>query len=365
MENESSEGVTIREVALRAGVSISTVSNVLTGKKHRMKRETFERVAKAIAELGYAPNLLARELKTGFVPIIGLIVPSVANPFWGAFARCMERAAHARGCQVMLCNSERDLQREQRYSQTMLSRGIRGLILGSSPLSFDHLVGLTERGLKAVAFDRGARQSDRMEIDSVRTDNAKGAELAVNHLLGLGHRRIGFVSGPANSCNRIDRLNGFRDTLRQAGVEPAPELIWLKDVVSPESDDDGTEIGRQAALSLLRLARPPTALFAINDLTALGIYSGARELGLHIPADLSVVGFDDISLCRVVDPELTTLRQPLEALMKEALDLLLGRLDGSLRGSARHLVLQPDLMLRCSTAALSAVPAPRCPAASS
>jgi DNA-binding LacI/PurR family transcriptional regulator len=347
------EGVTMREVALRAGVSISTVSNVLTGKRERMKTETFERVSAAIAQLSYAPNLLARELKTGFVPIIGLIVPSVANPFWGAFASCMEHEARQRGCHVMLCNSERDVGRELEYAQAMLSRGIRGLILGSSPLSFDHLVGLTERGMKIVAFDRSAQETDLLDMDSVRVDNINGARMAVNHLLGLGHRRIAFVSGPTVSCNRIDRLEGFRLAMKEAGLEPPASHVWLRNSGSQGGDDDGTEIGRQAALSMLREPNRPTACFAINDQTALGIYSGARELGLHIPDELSVMGFDNISLCRVVDPEVTTIRQPLPELMHEALDLLFGRLDGSLKGPARHLILQPDLVLRGSTAALA------------
>jgi len=350
------EGVTIRDVARLAGVSISTVSNVLTGKRDRMKKETSDRVREAIEQLGYAPNLLARELKTGFVPIIGLIVPSVANPFWGAFARCAERAALAHNCQVMLCNSERDVLREQRYAETLLARGIRGMILGSSPLSFDHLTGLADKGLKALAFDRSVQDCDRLDIDSVRVDNAQGAQLAIQHLLKLGHRRIAFVSGPIGSANRIDRLTGYRNTLLAAGIEPDPALVWQTNAVALGGDDDGTEIGRQAALQLLTLKDPPTAFFAINDLTALGVYAGAREAGKRIPTDLSIVGFDDIGLCRVVDPALTTVRQPLEELMRIGVEMLLGRLDGTKTGPSEHLTLQPTLVERGSTACLLARP---------
>lgn len=343
------EGVTIHDVAREAGVSISTVSNVLNGKHDRMTAETLERVRGVVAALGYAPNQMARGLKTGFVPIVGLIVPSVANPFWGAFARNAEHAALARGCQVMLCNGERDADRERRYAESMFSRGIRGVILGSSPLSVKHMAALTRRGMQVVVFDRDVRGDEGVELDSVRVDNLRGAQLAVEHLLQNGHRRIAFVSGPVSSGNRHDRLRGYQDTLRAHGVEPDPALVWTEGMQPGTGDDEGAEIGRAAAFALLRRPAPPTAFFAINDMTAFGIYAGVRELGLRLPEDVSVVGFDDIQLCRLMNPPLSSVRQPLEALMRAAVELLLGRLE---RGNAEpptHLTLPPELVLRGST----------------
>ncbi len=343
------EGTTIHDVARLARVSISTVSHVINGKHDRMRPDTLERVRQAIAALGYAPNLMARELKTGYVPVIGLIVPSVANPFWGAFARSVEHAAMARNCQVMLCNSERDLEREERYAETMLARGIRGVILGSSPLTFRHLVGLTRRGLQIVAFDRNVAAGDELELDSVRVDNVRGVEMAVEHLLQLGHRTIAFVCGPLGSGNRRERLDGYERTLRAAGIEQDPRLIWLSASAQGGGDDAATEIGREAVHALMHRPEPPTAFFAINDLTAFGIYAGLRELGIAIPERVSVVGFDDIDLCRVVSPPLSTIRQPLMGLMQAAVGLLVGRLDGSNTGPSTHLTLPPELVLRSST----------------
>lgn len=345
-----SSGPTIHDVARAAGVSSSTVSNVLNGRRERMRAETCERVLQAMAELGYAPNEMARGLKAGFLPTIGLIVPSVANPFWGAVAQAVEHAALGRRCQVLLCNAERDPAREQQYAESMLTRGIRGLILASAPLSMKHMTGVGNRGLHLVTFDREAGGGDRVEYDSVRVDNAGGARLAIEHLLDLGHRRIAFVSGPISSLSRSDRLEGYRAALTARGVTPDPALIWTESVA--HADEEGTMVGREAALALLRRPNPPTAFFAINDTTAFGIYAGARDAGRDLPRDLSVVGFDDIRLCEVVTPALTTVRQPLDELMAAAVELLLGRLEQKRTGPATHITLPAKLVPRGSTAPL-------------
>jgi len=342
--------VTIHDVAKRAGVSPSTVSHVLNGKHDRMRADTCARVMSAVEELGYSANQMARGLKMGFVPTIGLVVPSVANPFWGEFARCVEHAAMARDYQVLLCNAERVPERERRYVESMLARGIRGVILGSSPLSLKHLVGVTKRGLQVVAFDRLILGGEGLDLDSVRVDNVLGSTLAITHLLELGHRRIGFVSGPLSSASRGDRLEGYRNTLRAGGIEPDDELVWRENATpEEEGEEEATEIGRLAALKLLRQPNPPTAFFAINDMTAVGIYSGVHELGLRIPEDVSVVGFDDIHLCKVMSPPVTTIRQPLGELMRLAVELLVNRMEGKNQGPAVHLTLPPELIERGST----------------
>lgn len=345
--------VTIHDVAKAAGVSTSTVSLVLNGKLDRMRPDTSERVLKAVADLGYSTNEMARALKTGYVPTIGLVVPTVANPFWGEFARCVEHAAEAKNYQVLLCNAEGAPERERRYVESMLARGIRGVILGSSPLSLRHMAGVTKRGLQVVAFDRLTVNDAGLELDSVRVDNALGAKLAIEHLLALGHRRIAFVSGPISSANRRDRLEGYRATLLAAGIAPDARLEWTGNVNPSDDEEIVTEIGRAAAVALLKQPEPPTAFFAINDMTAVGIYAGCRELGLVIPRDISVVGFDDIHLCRIVNPPLTTVRQPLEALMRSAVDLLIGRMEEKSRTAPEHLTLTPELVVRESTAQAS------------
>lgn len=349
--SSSNEGVTIHDVAAMAGVSASTVSNVLNGKQDRMRADTYDRVMEAVNKLGYSPNQMARSLKTGFVPIVGLIVPSVENPFWAAFARFAEHEARARNCQVLLCNSERDPAREQRYAETMLTLGIRGLILGSAPLSLNHIQALVDRGLNVVAFDRHGDESIR--LDSVRVDNTLGTRLAIEHLIKLGHRRIAFASGPLNSASRVDRFESYKATLAAKRLKLDEELIWLGTSQLQSADAEATEVGWAAARAMLRLPKPPTAFFTINDMTAVGVYAGVREHGLRIPQDVSVVGFDDIPLCNAMNPPLSTVHQPVAELMHQAVDFLLSRLDGSRKGPPTQAMLEPQLVLRGSTAAVA------------
>ena len=348
-----SEEVTIHDVARTARVSPSTVSNVLNGRTERMRPETSERVRRAIKQLGYAPNQAARQLKTGFVPMLGLIVPSVANPFWGAFARSVEKAALAEGYQVLLCNGERDPKREQQYAESLWGRGIRGVMFGSSPVSFDHFLELSERGLQVVAFDRQAQNTDQVGFDSISVDNELGVRLAVNYLLALGHRRIGFLSGPIRTVNRLKRLDGFRSALADADVPFDEQLVWEGALSSSFGDIEGTDIGRTAARDLLSRPKRPTALFAINDMYAFGAYAGARDLGLRIPQDVSIIGFDDIVLAEIVDPPLTTIRQPLDSMMQSAVRLLIGRLEETRTGPPEHMTATPELIVRGSTTQVS------------
>lgn len=354
----SNRVVTIEDVALLAQTSASTVSNVLNGRLDRMRPETRERIERAMEQLGYTPNQVARQLKTGQVPIIGLVVPSVANPFWGTFAQSVEEAARARGYQVLLGNSERDPTREARYAESLFAHGIRGVIFGSSPLSLDHVSGLVDRGLSAVAFDREMRRSDartRSVIDSISVDNALGGRIATEHLTGLGHRRIGFLSGPLRTASRLDRLAGYRAALVAAGIEPLPDLVWEGSPPSGFGDVEGAEFGRLGARALLNVAEPPTALFAINDMYALGAYAGARDLGLRVPEDVSVVGFDDIFLAEVAQPPLTTVRQPLRDMLRSTVDFLIDRLEGRRSGPGEQTVIVPELVIRASTAPVLAV----------
>ncbi|MEM7532445.1 MAG: LacI family DNA-binding transcriptional regulator [Chloroflexota bacterium] len=347
------EKATILDVARLAQVSPSTVSNLLNNRAERMKPSTKERVQQAIDQLGYRPNHAARGLKTGATSLIGLIVPSVANPFFGIFARHVEEVALKSGYQVLLCNSERDPQREQNYAEELWGHGVRGIILGSSPETFDHLATLFDQGLHLVAFDRPAQQLDQYAIDSASIDNVEGAYLAVSHLIKLGHRRIGFVSGSIRTVNRLDRLEGYRQALSTAKIPFDESLIWQGTSETGFGDSETMNMGRQGSLELLRSDNPPTALFTINDMVAFGTYAGARELGLHVPNDLSIVGFDDIVLAEIVDPPLTTVRQPVDEIARCAVERLLGRLQGTCTEPVGHIPLPPNLVVRASTTAVS------------
>jgi DNA-binding LacI/PurR family transcriptional regulator len=345
------EKVTITDVAQLAGVSPSTVSNLLNGRSQRMRPATQERIHNAIEELGYTPNQAARQLKTGHAPIIGLIVPSVANPFYGIFAQHVEAAALKNGYQVLLGNSGRDPEREKKYAEELWGYGVRGLIFGTSLVDFCHLDNLIARGLNVVAFERPVQDNDQTPIDSVGIDNNLASRLATKHLLSLGHRRIGFLSGPIRTVNRMERLAGYKAALTEAGIEPDPELIWdIAPNGSRFGDSQAVDLGRQGAQELLSRANPPTAIFAINDMFAFGAYAGARDLGLSIPTDLSIVGMDDIPITEIVQPPLTTIRQPIAQIANKAVERLVARLQGTIEEAQGHQILRPQLIVRASTA---------------
>ena len=339
---------TINDVARLARVSTSSVSNLLNGRSQRMRAETRDRIRLAIEELGYTPNLAARQLKTGHSMIIGLIVPSVANPFFGYFARSIEEAAMARGYQVLLGNSDRDPKRERQYAEELWGSGVRGIIFGTSLEQYTHLQSLVEKGLHIVAFDRTTRLDDHLNIDCIGVDNVQATRLLMKHLISLGHRRIGFVSGPIVTMSRIDRLRGYRESLAEAGIEMDAGLIW-EGVTDNFGDTTTVELGRQGAHDLLGRSNPPSAIIAINDMYAFGVYAGARDLGMSVPHDVSVAGIDNIPLTEVVDPALTTVQQPIDEIARLAVNCLVSRIEGNTSEPPNHQTLSPKLIVRNST----------------
>jgi DNA-binding LacI/PurR family transcriptional regulator len=340
----------ISDVAARAGTSVSTVSNLLNGRPDRMRPETVQRIEEAIAELGYRPSWAARQLKTGFAPVIGLLVPSVANPFHGAMARAVEVAAQARGYQVVLGNSLRDPGRERRYAEDFFDFGIRGVIAGSSPFDLGHFAELMARGLAVVAFDLvSTNTGGAPAMDSVSINNRMAGHLATKHLIDLGHRRIGYISGATPTRSRRDRLEGYRQALAESGIAVDERLIAAGDGAAGYDDTHAAEHGRAAAAELLRFADPPSGLVALNDMHAIGAAAAVRDAGGSVPADVSVVGIDDIPLAGLFNPALTTVRQPIETLGEAAVDLLVKRLNGDSPKRARHIVFEPHLVIRASS----------------
>jgi DNA-binding LacI/PurR family transcriptional regulator len=297
---------TIEDVARHAGVSISTVSNALNGREARMRPDTLTRVRQAIAELSFRPNQSARRLKTGHTPMIGLLVPSIANPFFGSLARWVEDAAIQQGYGVLLCNTQRSAEREQEYAQTFMAQGVQGVILGSSLQAQEHLVPLVQRGLAVVSFDRTAQHAD-LPMDYVSLDNHRAGEIAAGHLLTLGHRQIAYVSAPLRSVNRNARMNGVRAACSSSGARID---VHIGDVAAGRADTEMAELGREAALALDAERCAATGYVAMNDMLAIGLMAGLRQCGLRIPEDISVIGIDDLFLGRYINPGLSTVRQP-------------------------------------------------------
>lgn len=348
--SKSSTTPTIEDVARRAGVSISTVSNVLNGREARMRPQTLERVRQAIIELDFRPNQSARRLKTGHMAMIGLLVPSIANPFFGALARWVEEAANARGYGVLLCNTHRDSGREQAYAQAFMAQGVQGVILGSSLQAQEHLAPLIERGLAAVSFDRTALHAP-LNMDYVTVDNARAGALAVEHLLSLGHRSIAYVSAPLTSVARATRLEGARAACLAAN---ASFECHEHEIPRGQTEMEMAELGRAAAIQACNIGSRATGYIAMNDMLAIGMLAGLRQCGRRVPDDVSVIGVDDMFLGRYLSPALSTVRQPMQEMAEAAVERVLARM-GKPGEPVHELVFLPELVIRESTAALTAV----------
>ncbi|MSU89112.1 LacI family DNA-binding transcriptional regulator [Rhodobacteraceae bacterium 2CG4] len=343
----------IKDVAQEAGVSVGTVSNVLNGRKGRTSTETRARVLAAVEKLQYTPNAAARQLKSGLTQTLGLVVPSVANPFWGAVSHHVERAALEFGYKVLVCNAEREVAREATYAEDMLGSSIRGVIFGSSPVSMDHLRDLAARGLRVAAFDRRSRGASGVVACSVSIDQELGGRFAARHLIGLGHQRIAFVSGPISTSSRIGRLAGLRAAMEEAGLVLEDRHIWQGATRPGFGDTEGAQLGRAAVRELLAQRDPPTAIFTANDMYALGAYAGARDIGARVPGDISIVGFDDIVFAEIMQPPLTTIRQPIGRMSEIIVRRLIHDLEDGRRGDAgggAHVDITPELVVRASTA---------------
>lgn len=335
---------TIQDVAALAEVSVSTVSNVLNGRDDRMRPETLARVHQAIADLNYRPNLSARSLKTGHLAMLGLMLPTVANPFYGALARWVEAAAAARGYGLLFCNTYRDAAREQEYAETFFSQGVRGLILGSAMAQYQHLLPLLSGGLAVVSLDHTSANDSQLR-DFVSVDNRLAGSMAVDHLLALGHRHITFVGAPAQSMNRQARMEGALAACARAG---ATLQVYIETSTTDRNELEMAELGRLAAHGLHAAQSVSTAFIGVNDMVAMGLLVGMRECGRAVPTDVSVIGIDGIFLGEYVSPSLSSVLQPIERIATTAVDHLIRRMK-SPDIASQVTMFDPELLVRAST----------------
>ena len=332
---------TIKDVALHAGVSVTTVSHVVNDTRHVSKGGR-ERVELAIRELGYVPSAVARSLKSNTTRTLGMLTPNSSNPYFAEIVRVVEDRCFAAGYTLILCNTEDESSRQRVYLKVLAERRIDGLIVVST--GDDEALVSQLRGLRmpTVLLDR---EIDDPGCDLVETAHMDGGLLAVRHLLSLGHRRIACIGGPAHVTAGEQRIAGWRLALAESGVAPdADALLWRGGFTS--------QGGYEAMHAILRtdsVARRPSAVFVCNDLMAIGALRAAHECGVRVPDDLSIVGFDDIELSAYTSPPLTTVAQPKDRIGALAVDMLLERVGGR-RRETRKVVLQPELRVRASTA---------------
>jgi LacI family transcriptional regulator len=328
--------VTIADVATHAGVSKTTVSHVISGNRP-VSTETRSRVEDAIEELGYRPDGVARSLRTRRTHVVALIIPDITNPFYPVLSRGLEGALAEAGYRTFICSSDGDPERELDFLAEVCDRRVDGIVLDSFHVSVDDVTAITRDDVPVVWIGGEARAHPG--VDSVRPDDEEGAFEATSHLVERGHRAIAMVDGPQGSG--IARRNGYLRALAAAGIKPTADH---------RVRSDWTRAGGAAALREVLQADPrPTAAFCSNDRSAIGVLDAAHELGLRLPDELAVVGFDDIEEAAMTTPPLTTVRNPAFESGEAAGRLLGERMSGTYRGPAREVRLPATLVVRASS----------------
>lgn len=311
---------TIQDVARHAGVSVSTVSNVLNGRTDRMRPETLARVQAAIAELQFRPSKLAQQLKTGQTPLLGLLVPSLTNPMYGYMAREIEAYAQQQyGYRLLIGSTYRDRQKEQAFFDDLLAHGVRRVIVISSLADERHFESAVERGMAVVSYDRGATPGKRSRVWHVMPDNFEAARLATQHLVERGHRRLAFATVAGMTMSRSAKIDGFHAAAEEAGLRGGAEVLD-GGALDEYGDAMIAEVGRATAQRLAAMDPRPTGVVALNDLMAIGLMAGLREAGLQVPRDVSVVGMDGIYLGALCNPALSTVQLPVPGMARAMVD---------------------------------------------
>ncbi|GCE45368.1 LacI family transcriptional regulator [Thermosporothrix hazakensis] len=336
--------VSISDIARAAGVSHSTVSRALRDSS-LISPQVRAQIQQLAREMGYTPNAIARSLQTQRTKTIGVVVTSIADPFYGDIVKGVEAVTRAAGFSVFLGVSHNDPFQEMQVIESFHQRRVDGLIIASSRIT-GSFHSRSDRLHIPTVLVNNQTEAQEAPLHWVAIDDKRGAMLAVEHLVQLGHRSIGYLGlGNRPRSNRL-RLEGYRQALVQAGITPRPE--WIRVVAhDQESEPDDAGLGRQALPELLD--SDITALFCYNDMVAIGVLLACRDLGIAVPQQLSLVGFDDVITASYVSPALTTVHQPKLQLGQLAAQTMLDILQN--RPVENHLLF-PSLIVRSSTASL-------------
>lgn len=327
--------VTIRDLAEAAGVSVTTVSQILNGKGERFSIETRQRVHQLQEDLGYVPDFNARNLIMKSAQTIGVLVPNLGNPFFSMFIRGVQQTSRERHFIPLIFGANHDEQLESYYLQELIKRAVDGLIIASASITGEAIDNILKKnGIPYLLIDQNGGSS----VDRIRVDDEQGGQLAARHLLALGHQRIVVVMPEHPTQNLRIRLAGFKAQLVDQQIPLADSAV----ITSPM-----TKLGGYQATAAV-LAQHPTAVFAINDETALGLMRGLHEQGVRVPDDISVLGYDDIDLDEYVVPKLTTIHQPVVTMGQQATELLINRVQNQ-RQPAQMVDLPVALKQREST----------------
>ena len=327
--------ITIADVAQRAGVSKTTVSHTLSGKRP-VSPETRQKVEQAVRELGFRPNMLAQGLRMQRSQTIALIIPDITNPFYPVLSRGLQSALIEHGYHTFLCNTDGQREQEQAFLDDVVHRRVDGIVLEPFQLTVEAIEGALAANIPVVATDM---LIDHPSVDIVRMDDAQGAREATEYLIAHGHQRIGMITGTVGVSISERRLKGYREALERAGIAFDPSLVVRGNFIR--------QGGREAMRTLLDLKPRPSAVFCGNDLMAIGAMDAVRETHLAIPGDIAIMGFDDIDAASLVTPPLTTVLNPAYEMGEIAGRYLLERISEEYEGERRcvtvpHRIIERD-----------------------
>ena len=328
---------TLQDVAKLAGVSPMTVSRVINDSGY-VNKKTRERVQRAIAELDYVPNALARSLRFKQTKTLALVISDITNPFFTTLARGVEDIASEQGFSVIFCNTDESPNKETEYLNVVIQKQVDGVLLVPAFSSLESIKFLQDCGVPFVVLDR---RVPGLDVDIVRCDSELGAYQLTRHLLDLGHRRIAALSGSRQVTTAADRIAGYRRALSEAGLEDRAIEYY---------GEYTARSGYELAKHVLETEHP-TALFGGNNFIVIGAMRAMREANLRVPEDISVVAFDDLLDVIGLEPFLTVIRQPAYEIGRQATSLLLDRLSGAVAGEPQEIILPTQLIIRQSSTA--------------
>jgi DNA-binding LacI/PurR family transcriptional regulator len=328
---------TIYNVAKEAGVSIATVSKVIN-RTGSISERTRKKVFQVMKKLNYQPSVVASALTGKQTKTIGLIIPDISNPFFAEIARSIEDRSHEQGFNVIMCSTDNNEEKEKRYLSVLTRQRIDGLVVASAFRSTSLIEDMMKQSVPIALI---ATKIPKLSIHTVTVDDYKGGYIAASYLLSLGHKKVAIIVEDARSNQ--PRLHAFKDVMLEAKI-PIPDHYVIQTEATIQK-------GYGSAKQLLSLQERPTAIFACNDLLAIGAMQAAKEAGIRIPQDLSIIGFDNTVLSVTTAPMLTTVAQPMKEMGAKVVDLLIQEMEES-KLHKECLLLSPELIIRQSTAPL-------------
>jgi LacI family transcriptional regulator len=330
--------VTIKDIARMANVSHTTVSRALNNKS-RIRNETKEKILSIARELNYQPNFIARSLVMKRTKTLGLVITTIANPFYIELAQGIEATAIGLGYNIILCSTHSDLSIEKQYIDMLRSKGVDGIILTSAHMGDPNILVLAEEDFPIVLVNRRTyHPMVKEKVDYVGVNNILGGFLAVEHLIKLGHKRIGVIGGSSESSVGFERLEGGKRALKAYNLEEMGDYFLEGDFLKGSGYSGGKQF--------LKMFEPPTGIFATNDYMALGVYQAMVEEGLRIPEEMALIGFNDIEFTAMKGIELTTIGQKKYEMGTIAVKALVEKIEGRKAGPSEEIILEPELIIR-------------------